>query len=132
MSDDAERPPRTVAEWWTLGVSALLVGLVLAVILVSWVTGPSGPPVLVAAATGPVTLDGGAYRVPFEVRNEGGEAADQVQVVASLEIGGEVVGEGEQTFMFLSAGERESGEFLFGDDPERGELTIEVASYATP
>lgn len=134
MSDarDRGRPPRTTAEWWTLAVSAVLVALVLTAVIASWVGGPSGPPVLVAGASGPVAVDGSAYRVPFEVRNEGGRAADQVQVVAALEIDGEVVAEGEQTFMFLSGGETESGEFLFSRDPARGKLTIEVASYATP
>jgi uncharacterized protein (TIGR02588 family) len=133
MSEDRrERPPRTTAEWWTFGVSAALVALVLGVVLVSWATGPSGPPVLVAQRSGPVSADAGAYRVPFEVRNEGGEAADQVQVVAELVVDGEVVAEGEQTFAFLSGGETESGAFLLPDDPAEGELTIEVASYALP
>ena len=126
------RPPRTTAERWTLAVSGLLIALVVGVVVASWVSGPGGPPVLVASATGEVEVGGGAYRVPFEVRNDGGETADQVQVVASLEIDGEVVGEGEQSFPFLSGGETESGEFLFEDDPTTGTLTIEVASYATP
>jgi uncharacterized protein (TIGR02588 family) len=130
--ENRDRPPRTTAEWWMLGASSLLIGLVLAIVLVSWVSGPSGKPVLVASSTGEVSRDGGAYRVPFEVRNDGGETADQVQVVASLEVDGEVVGEGEQSFMFLSGGETESGEFLFEVDPTTGDLTIEVASYATP
>lgn len=126
------RPPRTTAERWTLAVSSVLIALVIGVVVASWVSGPGGPPVLVASATGTVEVGGGAYRVPFEVRNDGGETADQVQVVASLEIDGEVVGEGEQSFPFLSGGETESGEFIFEDDPATGTLTIGVASYATP
>jgi uncharacterized protein (TIGR02588 family) len=126
------RPPRTTAERWTLAVSCVLIALVVGVVVASWVSGPGGPPVLVANATGEVEVGGGAYRVPFEVRNDGGETADEVQVVASLEVDGEVVGEGEQSFPFLSGGETESGEFLFTDDPSTGTLTIEVASYATP
>lgn len=126
------RQPRTPAERVVLGVSALVVAAVLLVILLAWLTGPSGPPVLVAGRSGPVTLDGGVYTVPFTVRNDGGEAADQVQVTAELVIDGEVEGEGEQSFDFLSSGETEEGAFLFGSDPAEGTLTIEVASYARP
>jgi len=134
VSDDArdDRPPRTTAEWWTFAVSLALVAGVVGLVVLSWATGPSGPPVLVARPSGPVVLEGGHYRVPFEVRNDGADAADQVQVVATLEFGGEVVAEGEQSVEFLSGGETEKGAFLFRRDPTRGELTIDVASYAVP
>lgn len=127
-----ERPPRTRAEWWTFGIAVALVAAVVGVVCVSWATGPSGPPALRAEQSGPVTRDGAAYRVPFEARNEGGEAAAAVQVVAELTIDGTVEGEGEQSIAFLSGGERESGAFLFDADPATGELTISVASYARP
>lgn len=126
------RPERSTAEWVTFAVSLALVGAVFAVIVVSWATGPSGPPVLRAERAGPVERAGRAYRVPFTVHNDGGEAATDVQVVAELVIDGTVEGEGEQSFMFLSGGERESGAFLFPMDPARGTVTIDVASYAHP
>lgn len=138
MSDDAsdeeprDRPPRTPAEWWMFGLSAGLIALVLGVVVMSWTTGATGPPVFVVSPSGPIELEGGSYRVPYEVTNDGGDAADQVQVVATLEVGGEVVGEAEQTVAFLSGGETESGVFLFATDPTDGELTLEVASYASP
>lgn len=127
-----ERPARTRAEWWTFAVALCLVGLVVGVILAGWITGPSGPPVLVAGRSGPVIHEGSVYRVPFEVRNDGGDAATSVQVVAELTIDGERAGGGEQSVMFLSGGERERGQFLFREDPALGELTIEVTSYALP
>ncbi|MGE3140572.1 MAG: TIGR02588 family protein [Thermoleophilia bacterium] len=130
--DRAERPPRTTAEWVTLGVSIVLVGLVLAVIVVAWVTGSEGPPDLVVERDGPVVVEGGRWRVPFAVHNDGDEAADQVQVVADLVIDGRVEGEGEQTFPFMSSGDTERGEFLFGKDPADGTLTLEVASWSQP
>lgn len=127
-----ERPGRTGAEWVTFGVSAAIVAAVLLVIALAWATGPSGPPVLVAERSGPIVREGDVYRVPFSVRNDGGEAADQVQVIAELVIDGEVAGDGEQSFMFLASGETEEGEFLLGRNPAEGVLTIEVASYARP
>lgn len=134
MSDRrrAGRPPRTTAEWWAFGVSLALIVAVAAVILASWAIGPDGPPVLRARATGAPQAQGSSYRVPFEVENTGGEAATNVQVVAQLLIDGELAGDGEQGIMFLSAGERERGAFLFEDDPARGDLSIRVASYARP
>lgn len=130
--DRAERPPRTAAEWWTFVVALGLIAIVAGVIVAGWVTGATGPPVLQAAPSGPTERSGAAYRVPFEVRNTGGEAATDVQIVAELRIDGEVAGEGEQSVLFLSAGERETGAFLFGDDPATGVLTISVASYRDP
>lgn len=131
-SSRPERPPRTAPEWWTFGVAIALIAAVVGVILVSWATGPSGPPVLRVERSGPVERSGDAYRVPFEASNEGGEAAASVQVVAELTIDGRLEGEGEQSIAFLSGGERESGAFLFAKDPTDGELTLSVASYASP
>jgi uncharacterized protein (TIGR02588 family) len=129
---ERERPSRTTAEWWTFGVSLALVAAVIGVVVATWATGPSGPPVLVAERSGPVAREDGVYRVPFAVRNEGGEAADQVQVVAELMVDGRVEGEGEQLFAFLSGGDTERGQFLFTTNPAEGTLTIDVASYALP
>lgn len=128
----AGRPSRTTAEWWTFGISVALVAVVAGLILLSWATGPSGPALLEAGQSGPVVRTGAAYRVPFEVRNTGGEPANDVQVVGELVIDGTVEGEGEQSVMFLSAGERESGAFLFPADPALGVVTISVASYSEP
>lgn len=127
-----ERPPRTVAEWWAFGIALAIVAAIVAVVLVTWVAAPSGPPDVRARQSGPVERSGDAYRVPFEVRNEGGEAAAAVQVVAELTVDGRVEGEGEQSIAFLSGGERESGAFLFPADPATGELEISVASFAHP
>jgi uncharacterized protein (TIGR02588 family) len=132
VSRRPERPPRTAAEWWTFGVAVALVAAVAAVILASWAVGDRGPADVRAGAAGPAERVGDAWRVPFEVRNRGGRAATSVQVTAELRIDGTVVGEGEQSFDFLSGGERESGAFLFPEDPEKGELSIAVASYADP
>ena len=126
------RPARTRAEWATFTVAIGLIAAIVGVILVSWVTGASGPPVLRATQSEPTVHQGAVYRVPFEVRNEGGEAATSVQVVAELTIDGTLEGAGEQSFMFLSGGESEEGEFFFDKDPALGELTIEVTSYARP
>lgn len=127
-----ERPQRAASERVTFGVAFCLVAILMGVILASWITGPSGPAVLEAGRSGPVTREGTTYRVPFEVHNEGGEAATSVQVVAELTIDGRLEGGGEQVFLFLSGGERETGEFFFGEDPALGSLTIAVASYSRP
>lgn len=127
-----DRPRRTTAEWWTFAAALALVGLVAGIIVATWVTGASGPPLIEAERSGPIVREGAAHRVPFEVRNEGGAAVESVQVVATLTIDGRVEGEGEQIFLFLSGGERERGDFLFARDPALGELTIEVVSYSRP
>ncbi len=127
-----QRPPRSRAEWWTFAVAVSLIGLVAGAIILGWATGATGPPVIEAGRSGAIQQEGALYRVPFEVRNVGGDAATSVQVVAELTIDGKLEGSGEQGFMFLSGGGRESGAFLFGTDPALGTLTISVASYANP
>lgn len=126
------RQDRTSAEWWTFAVALALIATIAGLIVATWITGVTGPPVLEARPSGPAVRSGSAYRVPFEVRNTGGEAATDVQIVAELRIDGELAGDGEQSVMFLSGGERESGAFLFSEDPATGVLTIEVASYLDP
>lgn len=124
--------PRSRPEWVTFGASLALVAAVIAAALASGLSGPEGPPAVSASRAGPVERVGESFRVPFEVRNGGGDTAADVQVTAELRIDGRLAGEGEQSFAFLSGGETESGAFVFSDDPAGGTLTIGVASYADP
>lgn len=130
--DGRGREPRTPVEWVTFGVSLALVAALAGLIVAAWVTGPTGPPSLSVAPTGPAMREGPVWRVPFAVRNDGGEAADQVQVVAELRVDGALEAEAEQVFEFLAPGETERGALLLGTDPSRGDLTVEVASYSEP
>ena len=70
----------------------------------------------------------------YPSRSHGGEpgdkAASNVQVYASLEVDGETT-EGDQVVDFL-AGDDGEVVFVFDDDPDDGELTVEVAGFTVP
>jgi uncharacterized protein (TIGR02588 family) len=55
-----------------------------------------------------------------------------VQIIAELEIDGEVVESGEQQIDFLSGGEAETGAFIFSKNPQQGTLKLRAASYTLP
>jgi uncharacterized protein (TIGR02588 family) len=123
---------RSVAEWVTFAVAALILAAVAGLVIYDWFATPMTPPVLAVSQSGAVERVGDQYRIAFEVRNDGGDTAEAVQVIAELQRDGEIVADGEQQIDFLSPGESEEGAFLFGEDPASGELTLRVASYKEP
>jgi uncharacterized protein (TIGR02588 family) len=75
---------------------------------------------------------GGQRYVSAEVRNDGDETAEAVQVVAELSVDGEVVADGEQSVDFLSGGETQEIVFVFDTMAPDGEIRLRVASYTIP
>lgn len=123
---------RSGAEWVTFGIALSIVLLVAGLVVYDWLTAPRTPPQLTIQQSGEIRAANSQYYVPFEVTNTGGNTAESVQIIAELEIGGEIVEEGEQNIDFLSAKERQSGEFIFTQDPAQGSLVLRVASYKEP
>ena len=76
-------------------------------------------------------VDGHSY-VAAEVRNDGDETAEAVQVVAELSVDGEVVADGEQVVDFLSGGESQEIVFVFDTVAPDAEILLHVASYTVP
>lgn len=76
-------------------------------------------------------VDGQRY-VSAEVRNDGDETAEAVQVVAELSVDGEVVADGEQSVDFLSGGETQEIVFVFDTVAPDAEILVRVASYTVP
>ena len=76
-------------------------------------------------------VDGQRY-VSAEVRNDGDETAEAVQVVAELSVGGEVIADGEQVVDFLSGGETQEVVFVFDTMAPDAEILLRVASYTVP
>ena len=75
---------------------------------------------------------GGQRYVSAEVRNDGDETAEAVQVVAELSVDGEVVADGEQVVDFLSGGETQEIVFVFDTMAPDAEIHLRVASYTVP
>lgn len=126
-----QREKRTGAEWFTFAVSSLIVLGVVALIAGQMRDGHA-PPSISARAVAPVREQGGKFYVPVEVTNRGDETAANVQVTVELTVDGETVTEGDQSIDFLAGGDTETLVFAVDDDPEEGELDIQVAGYAEP
>ena len=125
-----KRDKRSSAEWVTFAIACAIVLTLVGLIVVEMGKGDD-PPVLDARRVGAVLELNATFSVPVEVRNGGQTTAANVQVTASLTIDGEVA-ESDQVVDFLAGGETETLVFLFTDDPDEGELDIDVAGYAEP
>lgn len=125
---------RSLAEKVSFGISLFIVGIIVFLIVYSWVTGDDSPPVLSVTTESKSSLRhiGRQYYVPFTVKNSGGETVESVEVVAQLLDDSQILEVGRQQIDFLSRQEERSGEFVFSRDPKQGELIIRVASYKLP
>lgn len=128
MSDP--RPQRTGAEWVTFVIALALVGVVV-VLIVLEIPGSKRPPAP-QVEVGRVVERGDRFVAPVEVTNEGERTAENVQVSATLTVDGEEVATADQSLDFLAAGETQTLEFTFADDPADGELEVEVTGYLVP
>ena len=129
MSEGGRRRPTTGAEWVTFGVSAVIVLAVIGAIL-SQVAATSSPPSPVVEVDAAEERDG-RYVVPVAVRNGGDDTAQDVQVTATLTTDdGETTS--DQVVAFLAGGEEQRLEFVFEDDPEDGDLVVEIGGYHLP
>ncbi len=125
----SERPPRSAAEWTTFGVAvAVLLAIMAAIGVEASRHNDDAAPVAVIKGTRRV---GDQFHVAVVVANEGDKAASNVQVNASLEVDGDTL-EGDQTVDFLAGSDEEELVFVFGEDPDDGELSVEVSGFTVP
>jgi uncharacterized protein (TIGR02588 family) len=123
---------RSPAEWITLTLASLLLGIIVVLVLYDWQITKNIPPAFRIEIVEPARLTEGRYYVPFSLRNTGGHIARTVQVIAQLHLNNGQDETGEQQFDFLSGNERKSGSFVFEHDPAKGDLVIRVASFGLP
>lgn len=123
---------RSFAEWTTFTIAALLVLAVAGLVVYDWVSSPATPPVIELRQSGPARAEGSQFYVPFTVINSGGSPAETIQLIAELELAGELVEDGEQQIDVLARDETRQGAFVFSRDPGQGQLTLRVASYQEP
>jgi len=126
------KQPRSLAEQVSFGIAALILFTLIGLVCYLWLgkreLGSPNPVVTIKS----IEKISGQFQVPFEVTNQGDTTAASVQVVAELQIQGEIAETGEQQVDFLSSHETESGAFIFSQDPRKGKLIIRVASYKMP
>jgi uncharacterized protein (TIGR02588 family) len=125
-----ERSGRSVAEWTTLVIGAVLILALVGLVTYLYVSGDNRPPVVEATPLAlEIRREEGAYYVPIEVTNQGGETAQDVLIQAELSTGEGAPEVTEFTVDFLAGGESAEGTVVFSTDPSAGELTVSVASF---
>ncbi|MGY1751243.1 hypothetical protein [Modestobacter sp. SYSU DS0511] len=90
----------------------------------------SGP--RLSVTTSAIEQAGDGWAVPFEVVNDGGTTAEQVQVTGVLSRDGEEVQQATATIDYVAPHSRQSGALLFSVDPGSGTLEVRPAAYTTP
>ncbi|HVM08220.1 MAG TPA: hypothetical protein VM345_07160 [Acidimicrobiales bacterium] len=136
MSDRDEglgepRSKPTAAEWTIGFIAAAVIAAVAAVLVVDWSAGRAGDPPMFETTVKSVEKIGQLHHVEVEVRNIGDEAGAEVRVDAELELDTDTV-EIDQTIAFLAPDEDTTVTFIFEDDPDDGDLSVEVSSYREP
>ena len=121
---------RAAAEWVTFAIACAVVLLVIGLI-VAQIPGTDSPAAPTAEVAQSIERRGDQYVVPVEVTNDGDATAENIQVVATLEIGGDSL-EADQVVDFLSGGESAEVEFVFDEDPRSGTLDVRVSGYSVP
>ncbi len=125
-------PERTLAEKVSFAISLMILGFILAVLIYSWMTGDNQPPILTVKIDGEIYQKNQQFYVPYAVTNTGGKTAESVEVNAELKLSEENSEAGTQSINYLSAGEKETGAFIFSHDPDLGKLQIRIASFKLP
>jgi uncharacterized protein (TIGR02588 family) len=128
----SQKLQRTPAEWVTFGIASLIVATLSALVIYLWVTKQDNPPELSVTQHEDIRAVNGQFYVPFQIKNQGGETAESIQVTAELRVNGKVEETGEQQIDFLSSQEVEEGAFVFSQNPAQGELSLRVTSYKLP
>ena len=123
---------RSLAEKASFSISLFIVTLLVALVCFTWISGDSNPPILSVTTDSNIRHVDQQYYVPFSVINSGGETVESVEVVAKLSFNNDNNETGRQQIDFLSRQEKRSGEFIFNQDPQQGELIVRVASYKLP
>jgi uncharacterized protein (TIGR02588 family) len=123
---------RSPAEWFTFGIASAILATVIGLIIYVWVTKKEQPPILSVSREKAIQRVNGQFYVPFILKNQGGETAESVHVIANLKLKNETEESGEQEIDFLSSGEKQEGAFIFSQNPQQGKLTIRVVSYKIP
>ena len=118
-------------EWFVGGLGALIVAAVIAALLYEGFAGDASPPEIHVEIKDVAAVRDG-FRVRFEARNAGGEAAAQVTVEGVLSRPGAEPETSVVTLAYLPAHSERGGGLFFRADPRGGDLTVRARSYEDP
>lgn len=125
---------RSVAEWTTLIVSALIVAALIGTALAEhfWVDTTPGVALAVTLEMDQTRRVDNRYYVPFTVKNTGSEGAENVTIAFAVQRGDQTVEESTTQISFISNGGTANGELVTAFDPARYDITARVSTFETP
>ena len=124
---------RSAAEWVTLGLSLLIVGILIAVAIheeSDWQDHPPG--VAVTFDEENATLHDDGYHVPYSMTNTSAEAISSAEIWIEVFDGGRVVESAEVTVEFVPREGRQDGIYVSALDPATHVLRGRLESLQFP
>jgi uncharacterized protein (TIGR02588 family) len=118
-------------EWAVGALGALIVAAVIGFLLYQGFAGDASPPEIHVEVKRIAPVRDG-FRVEFEARNAGGEAAAQVTIEGVLSRPGAEPQRSAVTLGYLPAHSERGGGLFFNTDPRTGELSVRARSYEDP
>lgn len=127
------RPGRSAAEWASLGISLTIVLILVGLMSFQQFAGGSRPPTIEGTPRMErVRRAGDAYYVPVEIANRGDLTAEDVRVRLSHASDGGRQQSSELHLDYLAGGAIAKGTVVFGEDPARGALAVDMLSFLEP
>lgn len=130
---DASRKGRSIAEWTTLAISAVILIALIGGITWLYFRGAERPAtIVVEPQMDQLREEDSGYYLPVIIHNSGDTTAASAVVQGELDTGSGQPETAEITIDFLDGDEEVAGTFVFRSDPRSGELTVGVTSFEEP
>ncbi len=125
---EGQEPGYSRAEWVSLGVSVVILGLLVGMVIFVWLS-PVDRPARFEVRQGQIRVEGHSYYVDFTIENKGDQTGERVKVAGFI-----IVDSGREetstTFDFVPGRSEEQGVLIFEHEPAG--LVIRVISYQIP
>lgn len=134
IRESRQRSHRSLAEWITLAISALIVAALIGAALVEhfWLDEVQGVALDVTLDQGQTRQVDDLYHLPFAVKNAGSEGAENVTIAFAVRDGEQTMEESTIVIDFLSNGGTASGELVTAYDPSAYDISARVSAFETP
>jgi uncharacterized protein (TIGR02588 family) len=125
------RVEKNALEWIVFGLSLLLIGGTVTLLVRDGLSAKGGPADL-RVSIGKAERTSGGFAVPVNVANVGDTAAEEARIELLLIAEGKEVEASEMTFAFLPRGSDRDGRVVFHRDPACCRVVVGAMSYENP
>lgn len=125
---EGPEPGYSRAEWVSLGVSLVILGLLVGLVIFVWLS-PADRPARFEVRQGQTRIEGNSYYVDFTIKNKGDQTGERVKVKGFITVDGRRE-EASTTFDFVPGRSEEQGVLIFEHEPSG--LVIRAVSCQIP